>query len=166
MAQPIPFHTPPVSASSDVQRLRARLDSAPEAHAAALLEAYDLLQELHDRGILDLCRSALDASEELLGTVVRTVNTPEAVRVLRNLLFGFAVLGRIDPERLQGIVKTIPEGMTAAASQRDEPVGLWRLLRRALSRDSLRGLSAGIALLESFGRHLQSFEEPPTKRGV
>ena len=36
---------------------------------------------------------------------------------------------------------------------RDEPVSLWRITRRALSQDSLRGLAAAVTLLERVGRH-------------
>jgi hypothetical protein len=35
---------------------------------------------------------------------------------------------------------------------------VWKLVRRALSKDSLRGLAAGIDFLESFGRHLYLLE--------
>ena len=56
MAQPIPFHVPSID-SRDA--LRARLEHAPDAHADAILAAYDLLQALHDRGILEVTTSAL-----------------------------------------------------------------------------------------------------------
>jgi len=50
--------------------LRERLERAPEEHAQAVLAAYDLLQALHDRGILDVATSAMAASDELLEKVV------------------------------------------------------------------------------------------------
>ena len=65
---PFPFHVTP---RNPVDALRARLDSAPEEHAAAVLAAYDVLQELHDRGVLDVVRSGLAASDELLETAGR-----------------------------------------------------------------------------------------------
>jgi uncharacterized protein YjgD (DUF1641 family) len=151
MAQPISFHARPPD-SRDM--LRARLEQAPDTHAEAILAAYDLLQVLHDRGILDMTTSALRASDELLGTVVDSANTPEAIRAIRNLMFWRQVLGQIEPTWLQGIFQAIPDGLAAATAQRDEPVGLWKLVRRATSKDSLRGLAAAVDFLESFGRHL------------
>ena len=92
MAQPIAFHvTPP----NPVDELRARLERAPEDHAAAVLAAFDVLQELHERGVLDLVKTGLAASNELLESAVDSTNTPEAIRAIRNLLFWRSVLGRI-----------------------------------------------------------------------
>ena len=155
MAQPIPFHAPP---SDSRAALRARLEQAPEQHAEAILAAYDLLQVLHDRGILDVTTSALRASDELLEKVVDNANTPEAIRALRNLVFWQKILGSIEPQWFKGLFQAIPEGLATATAERDEPVRLWKLLRRAMSKNSLRGLAAGVDFLESFGRHLHMLE--------
>jgi uncharacterized protein YjgD (DUF1641 family) len=169
MAQPIPFHVPPFDSRA---ALRERLDHAPDTHADAILAAYNLLQALHDRGILDTATSALAASDELLAKVVDSANTPDAIRAIRNLMFWRQVLGQIEPAWFQGIFQAIPDGLATATAQRDEPVGVWRILRRAISRDSLRGLAAGVDFLESFGRHLHSLEasaapdhQPPGRAG-
>jgi uncharacterized protein YjgD (DUF1641 family) len=155
MGQPIPINVPPVDAR---QVLRVRLERAPERHAEAILAAYDLLQALHDRGILDVTTSALSASDELLEKVVDSASTPDAIRALRNLMFWRQVLGKIEPTWFQGIFQAIPDGLATATAQRDEPVGVWKLLRRAMRKDSLRGLAAAIDFLESFGRHLHMLE--------
>src|SRR5260221_1565186 len=102
MGQPIPINVPPVDAR---QVLRVRLERAPEEHAQAVLAAYDLLQALHDRGILDVATSAMAASDELLEKVVDGVNTPGAIRSLRNLMFWQGVLGSIEPKWFRGLVQ-------------------------------------------------------------
>ena len=155
MAQPIPFHKPPHDPKA---ALRARVEHAPEAHAEAVLAAYDLLQELNDRGILEMARSGLAASDEMLGLTVDSANTPGAIRALRNLLFWSNTLGRIEPEWFQGISQAVPDGLATATAERDEPVRVWKVLRRAMSKDSLRGLAAAVDFLESFGRHLHALE--------
>jgi uncharacterized protein YjgD (DUF1641 family) len=163
MAQPIAFQTPP---RDPREALRARVERAPADHAEAVLAAYDVLQQLHERGILDIVRSGLAAGDELLDKAVDTADTPEAARAIRNLLFWRQVLGRIEPEWFQGIFEAIPDGLATATARRDERIGLWKILRRATSRDSLRGLSAGVAFLESFGRHLRLLEgsgQPPAR---
>ena len=134
MAQSIPFTVPPPDRRAELQD---RLERAPAQHAEALLAAYGLLQALHDRGMLDFARTAVAASDELVAQAVDTANTPEAVRALRNLMFLLGMLG---------------------TAERQEPVRVWSLLRRAFSRDSLRGLAAGVDLLERFGRHLRQLE--------
>src|ERR1700720_4738999 len=155
MAQPITFQPPPLD-SRDA--LRAKLEHAPEKHADAILAAYDLRQALHDRGILDVATSALSASDELLEKIVDSANTPDAIRAIRNLMFWRQVLGRIEPSWFQGIFQAIPDGLATATARGDEPVGFWKLLRRAMSKDSLRGLAAAVDFLESFGRHLHMLE--------
>jgi uncharacterized protein YjgD (DUF1641 family) len=160
MAQPIRFNVPPADPRVV---LRERLERAPEEHAEAVLAAYEILQALHDRGILDVTRSALAASDELLEKVVEGVNTPAAIRALRNLIFWQGILGSIEPKWFKGLVEAVPEGLEKATAERDQPVRLWTLLRRALSRDSLRGVAAGVDFLESFGRHLHTLERDNSK---
>ena len=155
MAQPIPFHAPPFDSR---HALRLKIEQAPDKHAEAILAAYDLLQALHDRGVLDIATSALSASDELIEQLVDSANTPPAIRALRNLMFWRQVLGRIEPAWFQGIFQAIPDGLAKATAERDKPVGVWKLLRRAINRDSLRGLAAAVDFLESFGRHLHSLE--------
>jgi uncharacterized protein YjgD (DUF1641 family) len=153
MAQPIPLEIPPRNPRADLQ---SRLEKAPEEHAEAVLAAYEVLQELHNHGVLEIMRGALAASDELLETVVDNVRTPHALRAIRNLLFWRRILGSIEPEWFQGLFQAIPEGIAQATTERDQPVGLFGLLRRAISKDSLRGLAAAVDFLQAFGRHLES----------
>jgi uncharacterized protein YjgD (DUF1641 family) len=155
MAQPIPLEIPPRSPRAE---LRSRLEQAPEEHAEAVLAAYEVLQELHKHGVLEIMRGALAASDEILEKVVDNVKTPEAIRAIRNLLFLRRILGSIEPEWLQEIFQAIPEGIAQATAERDQPVSLFGLLRRALSKDSLRGLFAAVDFLQAFGRHLHLSE--------
>src|SRR5579871_4828961 len=129
MAQPIPLEIPPRNPRAE---LRSRLEAAPEEHAEAVLSAYEVLQELHDRGVLEIMRGALAASDDILEKVVDNVKTPEAIRAVRNLLFWRHILGSIEPEWFKGIFKAIPEGIAEATAEREKPMGLFSLLRRLL----------------------------------
>jgi len=153
MAQPIPLEIPPRNPRAE---LRARLEQAPEEHAEAVLAAYEVLQELHNRGVLDIMRGFLAASDDILEKVVDNIRTPEAIRAIRNLLFWRQILGSIEPEWFKGIFQAIPEGIAQATAEREQPIGLFGLLRRLSSKDSLRGLAAAVDFLQAFGRHLHS----------
>ena len=157
MAQPIPLEIPPRNPRAE---LRARLEQAPEEHAEAVLAAYEVLQELHNRGVLDIMRGFLAASDDILEKVVDNIRTPEAIRAIRNLLFWRQILGTIEPEWFKGIFQAIPEGIAEATAERDQPVSFFRLLQRLTSKDSLRGLTAAVDFLQAFGRHLHSAENP------
>ena len=152
MAQPIPLEIPPRNPRAE---LRSRLDQAPEEHAEAILATYEVLQQLHERGVLEIMRGGLAASDEILEKVVDGAKTPEGIRAIRNLLFFGRILGNIEPEWFEGIFKAIPEGIAQVTADRGQPVSLFGLLRRLTSKDSLRGLFAAVDFLQAFGRHLQ-----------
>ena len=130
MAQPIPLEITPRNPSAELQ---SRLQHAPEQHAEAVLAAYEVLQELHDRGVLEIMRGALAASDEILETVVDNARTPEAIRAIRNLLFWRQILGSIEPEWFKGIFQAIPDGIAQATAERDRPVSFFGLLRRFIN---------------------------------
>src|SRR5216684_777147 len=155
MAHPVPLEIPPRNPRAELQ---SRLAKAPEEHAEAVLAAYEVLQELHNRGVLEILRGALAASDEILEKVVDNARTPEALRAIRNLLFWRQILGSIEPEWFKGLFQAIPEGIAQATAERDQPIGIFGLLRRLRSKDSFRGLAAAIDFLQAFGRHLHSSE--------
>src|SRR6202022_1484215 len=155
MAQPIPLE---ISPRNPRQELRSRLEHAPEEHAEAMLAAYEVLQELHNHGLLEIMRGALAARDEILERLVDNARTPEAIRAIRNLLFWRRILGSIEPEWFQGIFQAIPEGIAQATAERDQPVSLFGLWRRLTNKDSLRALAAGVDFLQALGRHLHSLE--------
>jgi len=155
MARPIPLEIPPRDTQAE---LRSQVERAPQEHAEAVLAAYEVLQQLHDRGVLELMRGALAASDDIVERLADNARTPEAIRAIRNLLFWRHILGSIEPEWFKGIFQAIPEGIAEATAEREKPVGIFGLLRRLTSRDSLRGMAAAIDFLQAFGRHLQSGE--------
>src|ERR1700737_5477350 len=157
MAQPIPLKIPPRNPRAELQ---SRLEHAPEEHAEAFLAACEVLREVHNRGVLEIMRGALAASDEILEKVVDNVKTPEAIRAIRNLLFWRQILGSIEPEWFKGIFQAVPEGIAQATAEREKPLRFLGLLRRLTSKDSRRGVAAAIDFLQAFGRHLQSAENP------
>jgi uncharacterized protein YjgD (DUF1641 family) len=106
MASPIKFESGPRDAREE---LLERLELAPAEHAEALLSVYDLVQGLHDRGVLDAVNGVLNSSNFILETAVETVNTPENIRAIRNLLLLSKVLANIDPDVLGQLAGAIPE---------------------------------------------------------
>lgn len=153
MAQPISLEVTP---RNPREELRARLERASDEHAEAILAAYELLQEMHKQGVLEMARGVVSARDEILGTVAAEAGTPEALRAIRNLLFWRRILGSIEPECFQAIFQSIPEGIGMATAPRSKPVTWPSLLRRLMSKDSLRAIAAAVDFLESFGRHLHS----------
>jgi uncharacterized protein YjgD (DUF1641 family) len=153
MAVPIRFQPVPHDPRDE---LYSRLKAAPAEHAEALLALYDILEGLHDRGVLAALKGVLSASDFVLETVVETANTPEAIRMIRNGLLLSKMLGSIDPELLGRLVDSVPAGLAQTSAKRTESPGLFSLVQKLNSKDSRRGLAAAAEILEAFGKHLGS----------
>src|SRR5947209_20632229 len=125
MSQSIRLEFPPRDARAELQ---TRLQNAPLQHAEALLSGYDLLQRLHDRGVLDLLRGGLGSSDKVLPILVDAANTPEAIVATRNLLILSKVVFTLEPELLENIAKAVPNSFAQAKEQK--PLGLWQLSRK------------------------------------
>src|SRR5260221_4261176 len=108
MASPIKFESRRRDAREE---LLERLEIAPAEHAEALLSVYHLLQGLHDRGGLDAVNGALNSSNFILETAVETVNTPENIRPIPNLLLLIKVLANIDPDVLAQLPRALPQAL-------------------------------------------------------
>jgi uncharacterized protein YjgD (DUF1641 family) len=150
MAMPVPMkHV--VQADPREQLLR-RIQDAPIAHADAVLSAYELLQQLHDTGTLDVLRGALGAGDVLVEHVVALLTAPESVNALRNLILIGKVLGSINPEVLHAVLEGIPQAATQTPGAK--PPSLFALGRRIASPDARRGLAAAVSVMEVVGRAL------------
>ena len=156
MAAPIKFESPRRSAHEE---LLGRLEHAPAEHAEALLAVYDLLQGLHDRGVLDALNGALSSGNFILDTVVETANTPENIRAIRNLLILSKVLSGIDPDVLGRLAGAVPEALQQVSSEQTSAPGMLSLLQKFNSRDSRRGMAFAAGLLESLGKRLGEKKE-------
>lgn len=151
MAQPIPLHLAPRDPRDE---LDSRLQQAPMDHAEAVLAAYEVLQGLHDRGVLELVRGTLGGSEKILEQVVAVASGPESIRATRNLLLLVTALGEIDPVLLSDLTKAIPKALVQANAEESKPPGLFKLMATFWNKDFRRGLAAFNDLLVVFGRNL------------
>ena len=160
MAKPVPLQLPPRDSREE---LRSRLDRAPLEHADALLATYEVLQGLHDSGILELLRGLLGSGGKVLEIGVDAARAPESVRAVRNLLVLFKTLGEIDPDLFDGFALALPEAMQQAKAQGKEPPGFLSILNKFRSKDLRRGLVAVNSLLEAWGKDF--FSEAHSKLG-
>src|SRR5438132_2772649 len=151
MSQPIRLEFPPRDARAELQ---TRLQNAPLQHAEALLSGYDLLQRLHDRGVLDLLRGGLGSSDKVLSIAVDAAKTPEAINATRNLLILSKVMFTLEPDLLEDIAQAVPKSLAQAKKQK--PLSLWQMFKKMCSQDTRRALTAMLGLLESSGKSLGS----------
>jgi uncharacterized protein YjgD (DUF1641 family) len=151
MANPIPLELPK---RDPREELRARLEQAPAEHAEAVLAGFEVLQGLHDQGVLEVLRGILGGGDKILEIAVEATKTPQAIRGLRNLLIMSKTLGSIDPELLEKFAQAVPEALVGAAkAQETDPPGFWGVLKIFRSSNLRRGLAVVNSLLEAWGRN-------------
>lgn len=122
-ARPIVLDEPPRDARDE---LYTRLQNIPQEHAEAILSACDVLQGLHDQGVLEFLRGLLGSGDKVLEVAVDAAKSPESIRTLRNLLVLLNLLGSVDPEKLGIIARAIPP-VVESVTRDPEPKSLWQL---------------------------------------
>jgi uncharacterized protein YjgD (DUF1641 family) len=148
MAQPIAFRVPAHPAPANMERLQ----NAPAEHAEAILSGYELLQVMHDRGVLNLLRGLVGGGDELVGTIAAAVDTPESIRAIRNFLLLTKFFGNIPPDVLSSLAETVSAG--AEREKAHKAPGLLSLLWRLRNEDSRHAAAVALDLLEGFGKGL------------
>jgi uncharacterized protein YjgD (DUF1641 family) len=148
MAQPIAFQAPAKATPTNSERLR----NAPAEHADALLSGYELLQVLHDRGVLNLLRGLVAGGDALVGTITAAVDTPESIRAIRNFILLTRFVAAIPPDVLSSLAETVNAGASREKAHRAP--GLLHLLWRMRNEDSRHAVSIGLDLLEGLGKGL------------
>ena len=148
MAQPIPLTVTPRNEPDSLERL----DDALRNHTAAILSALQLLQLLHDRGVLDLLRGLVGAGDQLAGMATAAIDSPDSVRAIRNFILLTKFFASIPPDVLSSLVKTAMQGAEREKSQ--EAPGLLQLLRRMNSENRRHAIAVSLDLLESVGKGL------------
>jgi uncharacterized protein YjgD (DUF1641 family) len=133
-------YTPPDSRLDLVRRI----ENAPREHAAAVLEAYDVLQRLHDTGALALVNGLLSAEDTVIDKVTDVVSSRQAVTALRIAMILGSALTSIDADSVHAAV-------TEAETQTPS---LWRLLRTACSKEVRQAAGLGLSLARIFGASL------------
>ena len=149
MAQAIPLKLAPRDAR---QELQMRLAQAPMEHVEALLDAYELLQQLHDRRVLAALRGALGAGDTIVEKLADAASSVDSITATRNVIILAKMLGSIDSAVLQGIAVAVGETMKNAADLRAP--GLFALLGRFRSDETRRGLAMLNRFLANLGAQL------------
>ena len=148
MAQPIAFHAPAKPEPPNLNRLQ----NAPAEHAEALLSAYELLQIMHDRGVLNLLRGLVGGGDALIGTITAAIDTPESIRAIRNFLLLMKFFANIPPDVLNGLADTVNAG--AEREKGHKAPGLLSLLWRLRTEDSRHAAAVALDVFEGLGKGL------------
>ncbi|MGA2536783.1 MAG: hypothetical protein ABSF53_12250 [Terracidiphilus sp.] len=148
MARPISLELPH---RDPREELCNRLEGAPIEHAEALLDSYELLQQLHDKGVFQLLRGALGAGDKMVESAVETARSDESIRALRNAIIIAKMLGSINPDLLQGVAVAVEETLGSFRKPVIEPPGLFSLLSQFRHKELRRSVALVNRFLETLG---------------
>jgi uncharacterized protein YjgD (DUF1641 family) len=118
-----------------------KVDQAPVEHAEAVLAAYDLLQRLHEKGLIDLLNGLLSAGDTVVDRVVDVISSKEMVTALRIA------------DKLHAVV----------SNSRKEAPSLLTIGKQAISKDARRSMATAVGLLNVLGDALNA-QQTPSKR--
>ncbi len=161
MARPLSFEVTPYDPR---ETLRKRLEAAPIDHAEALLESYELLQQLYKTGTLRALTGALSTGNQILETAVDAARSSEAICAARNAILLGKMLASINPEILEGIVVAVGETLGSYKKPVIEPPGLFALLSQFRQKELRRSVALINRFLDSLGNQIKSqgeSENPP-----
>jgi uncharacterized protein YjgD (DUF1641 family) len=149
MADPILLKFPP---EDPRELLRRRLEKAPLEHAEALLALMDVVQELHDKGLLEIAKGALGSGDKVLKIAVDAANSPEVVQAIRNFLILSKLFASLEPKLLEHLADAVPKALVQA--KEEKPMGLLALLSMMGSAETRRILGIGARVANALGRDL------------
>jgi uncharacterized protein YjgD (DUF1641 family) len=150
MARPIGLGVKP---RDPREELRSKLDQAPEQYAEALLESYELLQLLHDSGVLRLLRGAVGSGSLIMDAAIGAADSEAGIRGLRNAIIIGKMLGAIDPVVLQGFTVAMTETL-GCQKPNVEPPGLFKLIAEFRQPEMRRSMALINKFLEILGSEL------------
>jgi uncharacterized protein YjgD (DUF1641 family) len=123
-----------------------KINHAPVEHAEAVLAAYDLLQRLYEKGMIDLFNGLLSASDTVIHRMADVVSSKEAISALRVALIFGRLLTSIDPDKLSAALSNVSK----------QTPSLLSIGKQATSKDARRGMATAVGLLNVFGEALNA----------
>ena len=135
MAEPFDYAHPP---RNEKQEFYHDLHGAPGEHAGGALDAHAILQLLRDKGVLELIKDALGSMENVMEVITEVLEREEVVRTVRNVTTLVKMLGSIEPDTLESIVKSLSNATDGSTAKK--PPGLLHLLSQLTNSDTRRVL--------------------------
>jgi len=144
MAMPVEFREfTPLNSRDDLMR---RLESAPREHVEALLSTFELLQRMHDKGVIDLANGLLSAGDTLVDKVADLADSREITAAMRLAFMFTNLITAMNVEKVHDLL----------SGQQTKPASLLQLGRQAMSSDCRLGMTVALGILTEFGAALRN----------
>ncbi|HYK74882.1 MAG TPA: DUF1641 domain-containing protein [Pseudoneobacillus sp.] len=123
----------------------------------SLLETLNLLQELHDSGIMDALGSLLKSKEKAAKIAVGQMTREPVTNMINNAMAAGGILTELDPNITSKLAKSLTNGLQKAQQGlvEDTKLGVFDLMKALKDPDINRVIGFGFNLLKGMGEGLK-----------
>ena len=124
----------------------------------SLVETLDLLQELHNSGILDAINSLVKTKEEVAKIAVGQMTREPVTNMINNAMAAGGVLTQMDPEMTKKLMGSVAKGLERAEQglQSNSTTGILDIMKALKDPDFNRAITFGLNLLKGVGEELKN----------
>lgn len=126
-------------------------------NSAGLKQTIELIQELHESGILEILVSLVQAKEKVAKIAIDQMVRPPVTNMINNGMAAAGALSEVDPEFTKKLVTGLTSGMKKAEDglKSGQKAGVIDLLKAMKDPDINRTILFGINLLKGIGEGLK-----------
>ena len=123
----------------------------------SLVETLDLLQELHNSGILDGINSLVKTKEKVAKIAVGQMTREPVTNMINNAMAAGGVLTQMDPEMTKKLMGSVAKGLERAEQglQSNSTTGILDMMKALKDPDMNRAITFGLNLLKGIGEELK-----------
>ncbi|MDQ0189169.1 DUF1641 domain-containing protein [Alicyclobacillus cycloheptanicus] len=143
------------------QAAMTELMAALTEHHKGLEQGLELVDLLHEKGLLDIVIALLKRGDRVLEIIIRAAEKPGGLSLMKNAIALVQGMSELDAKALVGLFRQVNAGLTAMNAE-DRPVvtGAWSLLGLLRDEDVSAGLGVLFGFLKGFGHAVKEAANP------
>ena len=135
-----------------LKQWRATLVESQEA----LERLLQVVQDLHESGILDILHGLLTSKEKIAGILLEQILKPSVLGTVKNAMTAIGTVSKIDPNQLSTLTEALVSGLQAGQERLElnKKTGVFELAKALRDPGSNRALSLVLGVLQGLGQAL------------
>ncbi len=156
MAQPIHSFSKKMPTDEEIKiEALEKLTKELAEKREAMNQTLNILEELHDSGILEAALAMLKAKAQIAETALGQVTRKEVTNIINNAMGAAGMLSNIEPAQTQKVLNGVANGLNTALDVPEEKLGMLGLLKMMKDPDVNRAMGFGLRFLKGMGQELK-----------
>lgn len=128
---------------------------------AAILQTLEIMNHMHDKGILPLLNGLFGQGDKVMDIAVKAMDKPENTNTLKNLLLLLGTLGMINVKQLEPFLLKIDSGIARVAEYKDteEKTSYFDLVRSLKDPEVNKAVTILMQFLKGMGQETEHIEK-------